>query len=216
MILFFNRLTSMYKPEDIEQALSDYNKAYEFTIKTHKTDLERIDSINGLMKNFDDFFYEYVYVVIASGFKGRVAARLTPLLVDCKGNMEKMQQIFKNQRKLNAIKDVWEKRNNWEELRSSFVNVDSLTNLPFIGNITKFHLARNIGLISCAKPDLHLCRWCKIICGKDDEEAVMDITKIIGEKVGSKQGSVDFALWVWLSHNKGDVLDCCTGGYAIR
>ena len=204
------------KEKQFENALSDYNLAYEFTMKTHGSDLNRIDSLNGLMTNFDDFFYEFVYVVIASGFKGRIAARLTPQLVDCKGNMEKMQKIFKNQQKLNAISKIWNMRDQWDQLRSSFRTVDDLVKLPYIGEITKYHLARNIGLTSCAKPDLHLCRWCEKICGKSDEEAVSYVTKAIGEKVGRKQGSVDFALWVWLSHNKGEELECCHGGYALR
>jgi hypothetical protein len=76
-------------------------------MKTHSSDLNRIDSLEGLMTHFDDFFYEYVYVVLASGFKGRIAARLTPQLVACEGNLEKMYKIFKNQRKLDAIQQMW-------------------------------------------------------------------------------------------------------------
>jgi thermostable 8-oxoguanine DNA glycosylase len=89
-------------------------------------------------------------------------------------------------------------------------------NLPFIGGITKYHLARNIGLISCAKPDLHLCRWCGRITGREDEETVHEVTRRIAESVEKKQGTVDFAIWVWLSHNKGDELECCHGGFALR
>ncbi|KAH0791132.1 hypothetical protein GPJ56_004943 [Histomonas meleagridis] len=202
--------------KQLEKALSDYNLAYEFTKKTHESDLNRIDSLNGLMENFDDFFYEFVYVVLASGFKGRIAAKLTPLLVDCKGDMDKMGKIFKNKSKLNAINKIWNMKDQWDKLRSSFHTVNDLTSLPYIGDVTKYHLARNIGLISCAKPDLHLCRWAEKICGKGDEESVSKIINAIANKVGRKQGGVDFALWVWLSHNKGDELECCNGGYALR
>ena len=198
----------------LEEALTDYNKAYEFTLKTHKSDMDRINSLNGLMTDFDDFFYEYV--VMASGFKAKIAARLTPELVKCRGDMDKMQALFKNQRKLDSIKKVWDMRNNWDNLRKSFKTVNDLVKLPFIGEITKFHLARNIGLLSCAKPDLHLCKWVEKITGKNDEKTVSDVTQAIADKVERKQGTVDFALWVWLSHHKGEEAECCHGGYALR
>ncbi|OHT09829.1 hypothetical protein TRFO_21108 [Tritrichomonas foetus] len=202
--------------KQFDAAMKDYLEAYNFTLDTHKSDMERINSLNGLLKNFDDFFYEYVYVVMASGFKGKIAARLTPLLVDCKGNMAKMQEIFKNQRKLDSIKKVWDNKENWEETRESFKSVDDLLNLPYIGNITKYHLARNIGLLSCAKPDLHLCKWVEKITGDKSEDMVNKVTKEIAEKLKRKQGTVDFALWVWLSHNRGEEAECCHGGYALR
>lgn len=202
--------------KELEEALADYNKAYDFTVKTHKSDMDRINNLNGLMTNFDDFFYEYVYVVMASGFKGKIAARLTPELVKCHGDMGKMQQIFKNQRKLDSIKKVWDMKNDWEDLRKSFKTVNDLMKLPYIGEITKYHLARNIGLLSCAKPDLHLCKWVGKITGKNDEETVSMVTQAIADKVGRKQGTVDFALWVWLSHHMGEEAECCHGGYALR
>ena len=202
--------------EQLEEALSDYNKAYDFTLKTHKSDMDRINGLNGLMKNFDDFFYEYVYVVLASGFKGKIAARLTPKLVECHGDMDKMLEIFKNTKKLNSIKKVWDMKNDWDELRKSFKTVDDLVKLPYIGDVTKFHLARNIGLLSCAKPDLHLCKWVEKITGNNDEKTVSMVTQAIADKLERKQGTVDFALWVWLSHHQGEEAECCHGGYALR
>lgn len=208
-------MSSTLTEAQLKKALSDYNEAYDFTIKTHKSDMDRINNLNGLMTNFDDFFYEYVYVVCASGFRAKIAARLTPELVKCHGDMDKMQEIFKNQTKLNSIKKVWDMKSDWDNVRKTFKTVDDLVNLPYIGNITKFHLARNIGLLSCAKPDLHLCKWADKITGNSDEETVSMITQAIADKLGRKQGTVDFALWVWLSH-KGAEAECCHGGYALR
>jgi hypothetical protein len=203
-------------PAQLEAALVDYAKALAFTMKTHASDLTRIDSLDGLMTDFDSFFYEFVYVVLASGFRGRIAARLTPELVACRGDMARMTAIFKNQRKLSAIAQIWGQRGQWKQLRDSFTSVDALTTLPIIGEITKFHLARNIGLTSCAKPDLHLCRWCGRVAGRDDEAIVPIVTQAIADRVGRKQGTVDFALWVWLSHGEGEEMECCHGGFALR
>ena len=203
--------------EKLGCAIEDYEKALEFCEKTHGSDLKRIDSLNGLMKDFDSFFYEYVYVVLASGFRAKIAARLCPLIVKCEGDMEKMTEIFRNQRKLNAISEIWKKKENWSEFRATLTTVDSLADLPFIGNITKYHLARNIGLMSCAKPDVHMVRWCCEKFGKEDEALVGKVTDAIAKRKGKKQGTVDFALWVWLSHQRGSLeAECCHGGYALR
>ena len=51
------------------------------------------------MDDFDEFFLEYVYVVVASGFKAAFAARVTPLLVACHGDVASMRQHFKNKAK---------------------------------------------------------------------------------------------------------------------
>jgi hypothetical protein len=204
-----------FTEDQLNLAMDEYEKASEFALATHASDVTRIDSLNGLMESFDDFFYEYVYVVIASGFRARVAARVTPRLVACEGNMEKMRKIFRNHRKLDAIAEVWSQKDDWKQLKETLNSVEDLTKLPFIGQITKFHLARNIGLISCAKPDLHLCRWCEKVVGNGDEAVVPAITQAIGDRVGRKQGTVDFMLWVWLSH-QGVKQECCNGGYALR
>ena len=143
----------MFTEKQIEKAMSDYKEALAFTEKTHKKDLERIDSLDGVIEDFDKFFYEYIYVILASGFKAKVAARLTPLLYEKKGDYEEMLTVFKNKAKVKAISDVYAMRNEWKDLRKSFVDVDSLTQLPRIGPTVKFHLARNIGVKSVSKPE---------------------------------------------------------------
>jgi hypothetical protein len=125
--------------------MRDYNEAVAFTLKTRAVDLNRNDSLDNVLTDWDNFFYEFVYVVCASGFRATVAVRLTPGSVACQGSMFKMQKVFKNQRKLDAIQQMWNQKSNWPALRESLKTVDDL-------------LARNIGLTSCAKPDVHLCR----------------------------------------------------------
>jgi hypothetical protein len=127
-----------------------------------------------------------------------------------------METPFENQRKLDAIAKIWAKREQWQNLRETFTSVDALEALLFVGPITKFHLSRNIGLTSCAKPDLHLCRWCKKIVGSEDESLVPFVTSAVADRVTRKQGTVDFALWVWLSHCEGRESDCCDCGFALR
>ena len=204
------------KKEQRKKALKEFAEALDFATKTHQADIDRIDSLTGLMNSLDDFFYEYVSVVLASGFKAQIAARLTPQIVACQGDLDKMQTIFKNKVKTKSIATVWKNKAQWNELRESFKSVDDLTKLPYIGEITKYHLGRNIGLLSHPKPDLHLVRWCKTINGIESEENVTTIIDEIAKEVSKKPGTTDFILWVWLSHDRGTEQPCCHGGYALR
>lgn len=65
-------------------------------MKTHKSDYDFISKRKDIVKDFDSFYSEYVYCVIASGFKGLVAAKLASKLVACKGDEKKCFEIFKN------------------------------------------------------------------------------------------------------------------------
>lgn len=207
----------MVSEKQLEKALSDYEEALKFTEKTHISDLRRIDGIKGVTENFDDFFYEYIYVICASGFRAKVAARLTPLLHGCNGDMNEMKKHFKNEAKLKAIAEVYKMKSEWSQLRESFKTPEDLEKLPRIGPIVKYHLARNIGVISVAKPDKHMIRWAEELTGKGTEEQVFNIIDALASKLDKRKGTVDFALWVWLSHNKGqENEDCCYGKLALR
>ena len=47
----------------------------------------------------------------------------------------------------------------WPKFRQDHLSSpELLQDLPFIGPVTRYHLARNIGLLECVKPDLHLVR----------------------------------------------------------
>ncbi|KAH7821165.1 uncharacterized protein MONOS_17790 [Monocercomonoides exilis] len=191
----------------------DFEKAKEFAESTHKEDIDWIKSRVSLTEDFDDFFDNYIYVIIASGFRAMVAARISKKLFECKGDMDKMREIFKNEKKLQAIKDVWDMKKDWSKIRSTITDVDSLKQFPRIGDIVKYHLARNIGLISCGKPDVHLVRYCEGYNCDDPHVLINALSK----EVNLLPGTVDFILWIWLSHGKGTKkAACCNGGYPLR
>ncbi|GIQ80479.1 hypothetical protein KIPB_001283 [Kipferlia bialata] len=172
-----------------------------------------------LVESFDDFFTEYTYVVVASGFKGATAARFTPLLVACKGDEEALLGVFKNKRKTHAMASVYSMRDKWDSMREEYLagGVDSLEALPYIGSTTKYHLARNIGLLQCAKPDLHLLRFCSAHGWGDGPDAVRRMVQAFADHSGIDEiGYADFVLWIWLSHGEGQERPCCHGGYALR
>ena len=64
-----------------------------------------------------------------------------------------------------------------------------LQGLPWIGGITKYHLAKNLG-IDCAKPDVHLQRLA-------DREGVTAhvLCERLAKATGYRIATVDLVLW---------------------
>jgi len=151
------------------------------------------------------FLTEYCWVVYASGFKVSIVESIFPSLRTAFKNFElsdiaKMRSIkpvlaiFNNERKANSFLEGSKLIAN--EGFSNFKNrlrrdgVDVLEELPGIGPITKFHLAKNIGLVDEAKPDIWLVRAADI-CSASIEELVI----FLSEKYGMTRHVVDIILW---------------------
>ena len=68
--------------------------------------------------------------------------------------------------------------------------LETLQSLPFVGPVTCYHLAKNIGL-PFAKPDRHLVRLARAVGYSD----VQGLCKRISEHVGDSVPVVDIVLW---------------------
>lgn len=88
----------------------------------------------------------------------------------------------------------------------SMSEVEALTyfkTYPFIGDVTKYHIARNVGF-DVVKPDRHLVRITEFLNYEAPDKLVREIANITGER----KGFIDYVLWQWLSwqgHNAYDV-----------
>jgi hypothetical protein len=78
--------------------------------------------------------------------------------------------------------------------------VEYLRSFPFIGKITSFHLAKNIGL-NVAKPDRHLCR----IASTVGFDRVQDMCEAIAYLSGDSVSVVDVVLWRFATLNNAYV-----------
>jgi len=87
--------------------------------------------------------------------------------------------------------DIWRDR-----LR--FDGLNELQQLPFIGPITRYHLAKNLGL-DVVKPDRHLVRMARA-AGFDEPEAMC---RVIAEVTGDRLGTVDVVLWRFATLERG-------------
>ncbi len=135
-----------------------------------------------------DFLSQYCYVVINAGMRNQVAEKIYQKL--CKEGSD----TIGHEGKRKAIKTMsisydsqFEKLKNCKTLEEK---LEFLSNLKWIGDITKYHLARNLG-IDCAKPDRHLERL-KVKYGFKD---VQVMCKFIAEKTNERIGTVDVILW---------------------
>jgi hypothetical protein len=68
--------------------------------------------------------------------------------------------------------------------------IEALRQIPFIGPVTVYHLAKNLGM-DVAKPDRHLCR----IAAAVEFDRPADLCAVIGSAVGDRVATVDLVLW---------------------
>lgn len=143
----------------------------------------------------DTFFFEYVYVVLNAGMKEQIARKIYERF--CK-DLDPSTIGHLGKRK--AVKAALEHYTNWFEALKSAENdeirIERLNNLPWIGDITKYHLARNIG-IDCVKPDRHLVRLAEQFRFKTPHDMCVEIQRYTKERLGV----IDVILWRYCNLN---------------
>jgi hypothetical protein len=106
----------------------------------------------------EQFAIEVIFVICNSGMKNTVARgiynRCTAALLE----RRPVSQVFGHKGKAAAIEKIWIDRYvHFAEYEAAHDKLAYLESLPWIGGITKYHLAKNFGL-QYAKPDVHLQR----------------------------------------------------------
>ncbi|MEW6657369.1 MAG: hypothetical protein AB1424_01785 [Thermodesulfobacteriota bacterium] len=138
------------------------------------------------------FFLEYAWVVINSGMKNQVARTIWLRVHGALLKGRHISTVFKHPGKSNAIQTAWE---NQEKLFNEYLvqppewKIVWLEKLPWIGPITKYHLARNLGIDVC-KPDRHLMRIASRYA-KTPQELCSALARVTGDRIGT----VDLVIW---------------------
>ena len=151
------------------------------------------------------FLIEYCWVVFASGFQVSIlqkhfenirkvfqdfkpakVARMKPVKVDNLPirNKSKADGFLKGAKMVH--KEGWKNF----KARVDAEGSDVLTELPYIGKITKLHLAKNIGLEDTAKPDVHLVR-----CAEECSATVEELVSFLADEYEMTKHKVDAVLW---------------------
>lgn len=133
------------------------------------------------------FLTEYAWVVINSGMKNQVAEKIFKKFIDSADF-----NVVRHPNKNEALLEVFGHGvKYYEELLAADDKLEYLQTLPHIGPITKYHLARNLGL-NYAKPDRHIVR---LAVHYGYANRIQEFCGRIGELVSERVGVVDVVLW---------------------
>ena len=143
-----------------------------------------------LVNDSETFLFEFAWVVINSGMKNQVAEIIYKKVLEAWIDHKIAHDVFNHKGKADAMEMV---RNNRRTIFSEYLKakdkLEYLKTLPWIGDITKYHLAKNLGLDYC-KPDRHLSR-----IAKNYKTTPYAMCKKIADRIGDRIGTVDVVIW---------------------
>lgn len=186
-----------------------YQTAKQFVIdRGYSGELAWQMSRNASSFTESDLLREAAWVILCSGFREAVVRRHFDFISLCFCDWESADTIcryaecckaaaltrFANERKIQAIITSADhiRRIGFEGFRTRILQapIETLKMLPFIGEITAFHLAKNLGF-SAAKPDRHLQR----IASSLGYINVASLCRELAERTGDSVQLVDLVLW---------------------
>ncbi|MBT3236875.1 MAG: hypothetical protein HN353_13050 [Bdellovibrionales bacterium] len=155
------------------------------------------------------FLKEAAWVVLSSGFRESVVRKKFKYISLCFCNWESAKEItenceqcfdcamesFSNKRKMNAIvkiaKDIHFSGFEYFWSKVLLDPIAELKKLPYVGDITSFHLAKNLGF-NVAKADRHLARIADSFGFENDANSFcLEVSKVSNDKVNV----IDLVLW---------------------
>ncbi len=154
------------------------------------------------------FLQEAAWVILSAGMREQVVRQRFPRVAEAFLNWSSAEDIlrvkdqcsrsalaaFNHPAKISAITWVAEMvaRRSFCAVRAALETggVEMLGRLPYIGPVTKFHLAKNLGL-DVAKPDRHLMRLSESAGCSSPQRLCQLIATVTGDRVPT----VDIVLW---------------------
>lgn len=193
-----------------------YLKAKEFVIdKGFSNEIDWQDERQLSLLSEKEFIQEAAWVILSAGMRETVIRKLFPslssaflfwesaacIIADATSCKRRALAIFNHHGKIQAILSLCYKvhRYGFEAVKSKIVQqgVSYLKSFEFIGPVTCFHLAKNIGL-DVVKHDRHLLRIAKAARISNPT----DMCRIIMELTGDRIGVVDLVLWRFATLDK--------------
>lgn len=138
----------------------------------------------------ESFFLEYLWVVLNSGMKNQIAEKIYRKILKAISKNVDITNVFRHKGKVAAIKEMMR---DYKTVFAAYLESDDklafCEDLSWIGGITKYHLAKNLGE-DVIKPDRHLKR----IADKFNTNP-FDLCKSLSCISGDRQVTVDTVLW---------------------
>lgn len=143
-----------------------------------------------LPEDADHFATEAIFVICSSGMSAAAAETVFQRVMLAVKAGQPAATAFRHRQKAAAIDQIWCDR---ADLFAAF-NADDdklafCAELPFIGAVTRWHLAKNLGL-DVAKPDVHLERL-----AQREGVTPQALCLRIAEQAGRRVATVDTILW---------------------
>lgn len=137
------------------------------------------------------FRNEAIWVILNSGMKAQIARLIHTRIWQAINDGRDISTVFGHVGKVAAIKKILIYYVQFfNEYQHSTDKLEYLQTIPFIGGITKYHLAKNLGH-DVVKPDRHLVRIANNYGYIDCNELCRRISQDSGDKVSV----VDIVLW---------------------
>lgn len=154
------------------------------------------------------FLRETAWVILSSGMKEAIIRNLFPKISESFNNWESANiilakqdecysnaiTVFNHKQKINAIIEAAKKivTIGFDKIKSMVSRnpIECLQQFSYIGPVTAYHLAKNVGL-NIAKPDRHLVRIAKQEGYSDVQTFCQDISKYTGDCIPV----VDIVFW---------------------
>jgi hypothetical protein len=196
-------------------ATAVYERAKEFAEAHFNEEIiwQRNVSLDDIAES--DFLREAAWVIFCSGFRERTLRTLFSYLSLCFCDWESGAAIvehaevcrtaalaaFNNERKVDALIQISRlvAQNGFAAFKREvlYQSFEVWQTLPYIGPVTVYHLAKNLGL-PVAKPDRHLQRLAESLCYADAHELCGDIAKVTGDA----PHVIDVIFWRYLAETR--------------
>lgn len=195
--------------DKIKNALILYDDAKKFVISNgYSREVEWQRTRCFLDFTETDLLRETAWVILCCGFREAIVRSYFNWLSLCFCDWESAREIvnnasecrstalavFGNGRKIDAIVKVAQRVDDvgYSTLKKAICSnaITELQNLPFIGPVTSWHLAKNLGL-EVAKPDRHLTRFSSLLGFDDANDLCRAVARVTGETISV----VDIVFW---------------------
>ena len=138
----------------------------------------------------EEFAARAIYVVCNSGMRVTVARPIFERCMQSLATGNSATTVFGHPGKGPAIDSIWQQRHKlFEGYGRAIAKLQYLEGLPWIGPVTKHHLAKNLGA-DTAKPDVHLERL-----ARHDRTSTQSLCRRLAKLTGYRVATIDTILW---------------------
>lgn len=138
-----------------------------------------------------EFLEMYVWAVVHAGLSRQAAKVVEDRVRDAIDEGRDLRTVLRHDGKRQAIERMLEDYETvFEDYQAAQDKISFLGNLPWVGKITKYHMAKYLGALDCMKPDLHVKRIASAYGAVHDE-----LGREIQKATGDTLAVIDTVLW---------------------